>query len=221
MRKISTALLEMIENNDFLSFGLKNHLLNLSQTAAYLKPFIEARTKKEVRESAILMGLSRLNHEKIAKKSKKQANKDLPIINFSVRTGLCALTYFNTSHFRMQLNDVYDGLREYKGYFTQSQGINEYSIIIDPTLSDLVEKCIKEKPKNKKDRLISFSIQMKDEYYEEAGVIAKVLDRIAFQGINIYEISSTYAELIFYVDEKDMKLTFETLLSLSGGNYSK
>ena len=218
MKKISTSLLEIIQNNEFLAFGLKNHLLNLSQTASYLKPFIEARTKKEVTESAILMGLSRLNREKIAKKSKKDIKKENPIINFSIRTNLTSLTYYNNSTFRSQLNDFYPDLRGHRGYFTQSQGINEYSIIIDSSLLYIIEKHIKERPKNKKENLISFNIQMKDEYYEEAGVIAKLLDKIAFQGINVYEISSTYAELIFYVDEKDMKLTVETLCSMNNGS---
>ena len=219
MNKISSALIEIIQNNDFLAFGLKNKLLNLTQTAAYLKPFIKERTKKDVRESAILMSLSRLNKSKLPSEKAKKGDMDSLIINFSIMTNLCALTYYNNSAFRSQLNNLYAGLKGHKGYFTHGQGINEFSIIVDPSFLSLIRKYIKEKPKNIKDKLISFNIQMKEEYYNQSGIIAKLLDRIAFQGINIYEISSTYSEIIFYVDEADMKLTFDTLCSISNGSY--
>jgi hypothetical protein len=215
MKKISTALVDIIKRNNFLIFGLQENLLNLSKTASYLKPLIETRVKKEIKESAVLMGLSRLNRDKTFKSSRLKVDKASSAINFTIKTNLCSYTYFNTSSLRQQLNDFYPALRGQKTYFTQSQGISEYSITIDEAQADLVEKHIKEKPKNARCGLISFDVQLHDDSYNQVGVISDILLQIAFQGISIHEVSSTYTELIFCVDQKDLKITVDTLCAFN------
>jgi len=215
MKKISSAIVDIIARNNFLIFGLQYNLLNLSKTAAYLKPFIEIRTKKEVKETAILMGLSRINRDVVAKNTEKRKRNFSPAINFTIRTNLCSYTYFNNSTFRKQLDELFPEFRGQKSYFTQSQGINEYCIVVDESQSHLVEKLIKEKPKNARCGLISFDIEMHEDCYNTVGVISEILQQIAFQGISIHEVSSTYNELIFCVDQKDLKITVETLCAIN------
>jgi aspartokinase len=38
-----------------------------------------------------------------------------------------------------------------------------------------------------------------------------VLQQVAVQGINVVEIASTATELILYLDQKDVRLAFDTL----------
>lgn len=213
MKKISSAIMDIVEKNDFLLFGMQSGLLNLSKTAAYIRPFIESRTKKEVKESAVLMGLSRMNKE-VAKIKKKKANTSW-IVNFTIRTNLCSYAFFNTAAFRHQLAELFPAFRGLKCYFTQSQGINEYSITIDQAQSHLVEKFIKEKPKSARCGLTSLNIELHENWYDTVGVISGILQKIAFQGISIHEISSTFNELIFCVDQKDLKITVDTLCAMN------
>lgn len=215
MKKISTALTEIIARNNFLMFGLKNNLLNLSKTASYLKPLVEIRTKKQVADSAVLMGLSRINRQALAKTKDLANKKQTLFINFTIKTNLCSFTYINTAELRKQLDTLYPQLRGQKGYFTQSQGISEYSITIDESQADLVKKYIKEKPKAKKFGLVSIDMQMHESFYNDVGVISEILQQIAYQGISVHELSSTYNELIFCVDSKNLKLTFDTLCLIS------
>jgi hypothetical protein len=60
MRKISDALEAIVEGNPALAFGLHHRLLNLTKLARFLRPSVEAQTRKGVSDSAVLMSLSRL-----------------------------------------------------------------------------------------------------------------------------------------------------------------
>lgn len=214
MRKISTAINEIISNNSFLIFGLQTNLLNLSRTAMYIKPLVEARTKKDVKESAILMSLSRISRDEELAKIKNHVEDKPWVINFTVKTNLCSYAYFNTKAFRSQLAEMFPAISGQKCYFMQSQGMNEYTIIIDESQSHLVEKFIKESPKSARCGLTALTLELREDWYDTVGVISGILQKIAFQGISVHEVSTTFSELIFCVDQKDLKMTVETLCSI-------
>ena len=60
MIKISDALKEIVKSNNFLDYGLSHGILNITQTADWIKPLVEVRTKKNVSKSALIMALSRI-----------------------------------------------------------------------------------------------------------------------------------------------------------------
>ena len=60
MLRISDAIQTILDANQPLRWAFQQRLLNLSAMAAQIKPLVEARTKKNVQLSAIVMNLSRL-----------------------------------------------------------------------------------------------------------------------------------------------------------------
>ncbi len=62
-----------------------------------------------------------------------------------------------------------------------------------------------------KRHLATVGVTFDERFYEIPGLMHFLAQRISLQNINIYEHTSTYTELIFYVDERDLALSFETL----------
>ncbi|MFA6973264.1 MAG: hypothetical protein WC238_00800 [Parcubacteria group bacterium] len=208
MLKISDSLKEIVEANSFFKFGLYNRLLNLSKLAAFVKPLIETRVKKEVGINAILMGLSRLQRENAQDIPKIE---EFPIINLTVNSELCSINFFASSAVLENLNKVHAEIQKQKGYLTLSQGITEITMLINEGLIDTILNLMEEQPKSIKRGLSSLGLKFDAKYNDMPGFFYYVLQQVALQGISVYEISSTYTELILYIEEKDIKLAFDTL----------
>lgn len=215
MKKISDALKEIISNNQFLAYGLSNKLLNLTQLAKYLKPLIETRTKKNLKSaSALLMMLSRLQKE--YGKKIKAINK-FKINNITAYSGLSIYTYSKNYSFLAQLSKLYAALEHYNSYITLGQGTDEITLIINEAGSNELKKYIKDQPKHFSKNISALSVKFSEKYHHESGLLYYLIQEVALQGINIKEIASTYTEIIFYVDEKDFKLLFDTVYNRFAG----
>src|SRR3989339_821911 len=126
MIKISEAITEILTKNPFLQFGFHYRLFNLSQLSTFIKPQIEARTKKEVKTSAITMSLSR---------SQKQLSKitikpeQYKAENITTYSNLCIMTFVKKQEIHAKINKFYEKIQKEKTYITISEGVNEIRII--------------------------------------------------------------------------------------------
>jgi hypothetical protein len=210
MLKISDSLKEIVESNNMLEFGLQHRLFNLSQLTKFLKPLVEVRVKKEVGDSALLMSLSRLQRE-----SRKEVSsiEEFPIINLTVHSELASMTFLASSSVLKKINQVYAEVQKKKNYMTLSQGTSEITIIINENLVELVTERLGVKPIFVKNGLSSVGLKFNPKYNDVPGFFYHVLQKVALQGISIHEISSTYTELILYIEQGSIKLAFDTLYS--------
>jgi hypothetical protein len=208
MIKISSAITDIIKNQPFLLFGFRNGLFNLSQLARFLKPLIQVRTKKDVTETSVLMSLSRMS-----KNLRQAGEQKIPffIKNLTVNSNLCTVTYVRSENAIKRINKFYSETHKKNHYFNLNQGTMELTLIIEENFLPLLKKYLKEKPKMVKRNLSSIGIHFEEKYYETPGFMHYVIQQISLQNINIYEYTSTYTELIFYIDQKDIQLAFETL----------
>lgn len=209
MKKISDALKEIIDSNQFLAYGLHNKLVNLTQLAKYLKPLVETRTKKNLKSAtALLMMLSRLQKE-YAKKTKPISK--FKINNITAYSGLSIYTYLKSHSFLSQLSRLYAAVEHKNSYLTLGQGTDEITLIVNQSGAKELKKFIKDRPKHFSKDISALSVKFDEKYHHEPGLLYYLIQRVALQGINIKEIASTYTEIIFYVDEKDFKLIFDTI----------
>ncbi|MBU1992900.1 MAG: hypothetical protein ABH856_01110 [Patescibacteria group bacterium] len=209
MIKISDAIRRIIEKNPILKFGVSYGLFNLTQLAKFIIPQVEARTKKEVRPAAITMSLSRIQRE--MKKTSPKPD-DIRLEHITVHSNLCTLTYFKSAQIHEQLNQLYDKIQKEKGYMTITESGNEITIIIKTEAHKAARKLIKEEPKNERKNITAIGIQFPQKYNETPGLLSLIIQQLTLQYINIVEIASTYTELFIYVDQKDTRLAFDTLL---------
>ena len=210
MRKISDHLKEIINSQPYLLFGFNHGLFNLTKLAKFLKPYIEAQTKKDVRDTAILMTLSRLKISKT--NNSKNTHK---ILNLSVHSNLCSLTYARDGMVLKKVNDFFSKANTPLDFTSLNTSTTEITIITTEDIYKQLNEEISNKPKSIKTRLSSISVQFKPSS-NNPGLLYFLIQQISVQNINIQEISSTYSELIFFLDKKDINLAFETFNTLLG-----
>lgn len=206
--KISDALKELIGGNQWLAFGFQQGIFNLTKLSSFIKPQIEARIDKKVTDSSVLMALSRFQ--------KQESNKfgHLPkfkIANLTLNSGLVEYTFFKNPSSHKLVNDFYTEVQKYRGYVNITEGINEINLIFAKEFQDILDDKLDMDYKFKADHLASLVVKFTSDYSEVPGFIFFVIQQIYMQNINLIEISSTFTELIIYVDKKDAKLAFDTL----------
>ena len=209
MKKISDALRSLVDQNSFLKFGLHHRLLNLSQVARHLKPQLQARLQKEIDESAVTMNLSRLQRE--VSQVPPSGNESLHISNVVVHSNLCVLAFPKTKGTHSGMNKLYNRVQKENGYITISEGISEVSIITDHKYLPYAQEYFDTKPLSEYQNIASLGVKFEPEYLRSVGLFYRVFQQFAYQRINIVEIASASSELIIYLEEKDVKLAFDTL----------
>jgi len=210
MIKISEAIMEIINKSSILQFGFHYKLFNISQLSAFIKPQIQARVKKDIKTSAIAMNISRLQ---------KRFSKCVPrhdeykIENITAYSNLCTMTFTKTREIHKKINKFYEKIQANKGYITISEGVNEITIIFEQRFIQQSKNIIDERPKSRKDNVAAIGVKFNEKYAEIPGLIHFLIQHFTIQNINIIEISSTYTELFFYIDQNNAKLAFDTLFN--------
>lgn len=210
MIKIPDVIRDIISGSSFLQFGLSHRLLNLSQLAESIKPLVETRAKKDVQKSTLLMNLSRIQ---------RQYQKTMPrladhrIDNLTISANLCILSYAKSRQTHDKISRFYDQVQKDNAYITVTEGTREITLIVDNRYSDQLEAAINEQPIYKNTTISAIGVSFDEAYVQAPGFIYYVVQQLTLQGINIIEISSTYTQLILYVNQQDTKLAFETIYS--------
>jgi hypothetical protein len=212
MKKISDSLSDLVEQNSFLRFGLQHRLLNLSQVARYLKPQIEARTEKDIESSALTMNLSRLQRE--FSRQSASGPESLKISNLILQPELCVLAFSKTKELHASLNKLYNRVQRGNGYITISEGISEVAIITDQRFLTIAEELIGQQPFYKYSSVAALGVRFDMAHLGTPGLFYFIFQQFYFQRINILEIASAATELIIYIEEKNVRLAFDTLYNV-------
>lgn len=208
MIKISDVVREIVQENPHLEFGVTNQLFNLSQLAKFMQPLIEVRLQKEVKPSAILMNLSRMQRQQQVKRRKYE---NFAIENITIQSNLITFTVYKNEKNQNEIQEVYGAIHRRNGYFGLMEGMNELTIVFEKRLEDVVLARLTAKPKYRNDSIAALIIKFPKAYAEAPGFLHAILRALAFQNVNIVEAASTFSEFTVYVDRKDIQLAFETL----------
>lgn len=211
MISISDALERIIERNNFLEFGLENRLLNLSQAARLLHPLVEARTKKQVKLSAVVMALSRLQGK--IKKSKLPSSDEFKIDSLTIQTGLSTLTIERSRTLHERLRQFLKEIQKQDGFATITEGMSQTTIIFDSAFRPKAKELFPERAIFRDSHLAALRIGFSKKYLDTPGFIYSILHQLTLQGINLIEIASTATELLLYMRPEDIRLAFDTLFA--------
>ena len=209
MLRVSDAVREIISNNTLLNFGFHHKLLNLSQVARFIRPLVEARTHKEVQDSAVLMNLSRMLRE--PEHQTDELDDAFFVDKINIHSGLCSLTIHKTRATHRELNQIFAKIQEQHGFITITEGISEITTILEVVNLEMALAALSDKPRTLHRNLASVGVKFSERCLTIHGVLYRLLQQVALQNINVIEVSSTATEFNIYVDENDVQLAFDSI----------
>lgn len=186
-------------------------IVNLSGLARLILPEIRKKTFKEVQEGAVLMALKRqpktLN-SKFQVENVLEKSHDLII-----RSDLSELTILNIDFPTEKYKKILNLIDEQKKYFlTVTQGVFETTIIISSELYQKVETIIKkEKIVSQLQNLSSITIRLPGKTVLTPGVYYSILKFLAWEGINVIEVVSTFSEFTIILESQEISRAFSVL----------
>jgi hypothetical protein len=207
---------DIIRKSPFIEEALADGLINVSSLARRIKPEITERLKKDVKESAIIMAINRMEPGAYEKIQTKLKNFLSSIGDTTVRSNLSEFTYQNASTlFAKQAEILRLSSTQKEKFCTFSQGVNESTIIVSNDLVEEVKKMMKaEKCISSVIDLSSITIRMPKENLQISGIYYYILKRLAWEGINVVELISTSHEFTVVVHDDDIDRAFSIMMKI-------
>lgn len=217
MISVKDALSEIIQNYPLIEEGLSKGFINYSAFAREIRPLIEKRLYKRVKEGAIVMALKRISKSLSRDKS---AEKFLNLTDLTVRSNLTELTFLNSESLIDKQRELFNKLAVHKDIFCAvSQGIRETTFIANTVAASVIGKSFSDETKvSTINHLSSITIHLPKETVETPGIYYQILKMLAWEKINVTEVISTYTELTIVFSDKDIDKAFSALKSLNNSS---
>jgi hypothetical protein len=192
---------DLVLPNSILCDYLSRDLITVSSLAKELLPRIKEKNPKATVES-ISVAIHRLEFPK-NESFEVQLKSVLKDVQITMKTGISLLCVKKDT----SLPKVSD-LSSDDTFFV-NQGSEEITLILDSRHTDLISL----KPIIKKDSLALLSLKnhlaAKSRYRELPGYVNLFLTQFARNGINVEDIVSTYGQVTFVFEEKDVLKAYE------------
>lgn len=208
MIKISNVVREIIQEDLVATEAIRLGILNLSAYASQIKHEVEARTLKEVKNSSIVVALSRLEIEQI---SSGTISPYVPIRNISVKGSLAELTYEKTESSLADLSIIDTSLLRSREFFAITEGLVEITIVCPREKIPRIEAHFSTLAKSKIDKLVAITVRFPPEFLSIPNAIYTLVSALAIKRINLVEVISTYTELSFIVQQENLEITLASL----------
>ncbi|MCP4903230.1 MAG: aspartate kinase [bacterium] len=218
MRTVSEEIESIVAASAFLEEGLARGIINFSALSRDIRPEIEASLMKPVSESAILMALKRL-----AKQLEGMTTRGKGLLSeigdLTVRSNLVALTYLRSPTIldsqRRLLTEIDDGSGQ---FVTFTQGVFETTLVVSDQLCHSVNKIFSDEAEvSQLKNLSAVVIKFPAHAVSTPGVHYSILKQLAWNGIHVVEIISTYTELTLVVERRQIDQAFSVLLGFLSG----
>jgi len=220
MIKVSDVVRDMTLSSEIALSALTDGYLNLSAFAKLIKPEVERRARKQVSTGSIVVALSRLSG---SLKAQEPLVPQVELENLSVKSGLVEITFDKTRENRDRLEQLFQDKSFAAGdFFTLTHGIGELSIVVPEPLKNAVLAIYKDqKPKLILGNLASLTVRFDERYLLIPNVIFALLRPLALNRVDVVEIVSTFTELTFLLNQRDLNSAFVTINQVFQANRSE
>lgn len=211
MITIPETVEQIISASPFLEDALTEGIINYSALARKIKPEVERRLLKDVQTGAILMALRRLSKKfKPTNTLKKIIHSNNDLI---VRSNLIEFVIPNTEFtIEMHKNLIKLAELEEQYFMTITEGVFETTIIASNDLYEQIKAILPpEKITTQLTNLSSITIHLPTSNLYVPGLYYFFLKALAWEGINIIEVVSSYTELTIVLENKDVDRAFSVL----------
>jgi len=216
MASLSKIIEDRINNVPFLRENLSEGLINTSALARILKPELEERLGKKIKESTIIMSIGRLPLAKNVSIQKRLINVIDNIGDLVVRSNLVKYNLKNyngiskdQSGFLQKSENITDS------FYTVSRGINETTILINSQMVRLLEQEMENNfILSKTENLSAITMKLPEDNVQIEGVYYFILKKLAWKNITIEEVVSTTNEFTIVVKSDLISKAFDVLINL-------
>ncbi|HSD98674.1 MAG TPA: hypothetical protein VLB73_03170 [Patescibacteria group bacterium] len=214
MITVPEAAKEIIERSRYLTEAMSKDLINYSSLARYIKPEVEKMLMKKISDASLIMAIKRIAEE--------IKPKFVPLTIFTsapemiVRSNLIDITVANSPTLAKKVSKIIDlHHANQKYFFTLTEGLSETTIIASKDAKDIIEENVKgETILARFENLSAITIRQPKEISYSPGVVYFFLKSLAWEGINLIEVVSTYVELTLILEDKDVNTAFGILKGL-------
>lgn len=216
MITVSSIVEQIIRKKPFLEEAINNGIINLSALARQILPEVKNETFKDVQEGAVLMALKRRpkNLEpNPGAKSVLEKSHDL-----IVRSNLSEFSIPNADFSAEKHQKILKLIDRQKKYFlTATQGVFETTIIFSSELFEEIKTILNpEKTSSMFENLSSITIRLPGKTVLTLGVYYSILKLLAWEGINVVEVVSTFSEFTIILENKEVARAFSVLKNSLG-----
>lgn len=215
MRTVTSAVEKIITQSPFLRELISLEIVNLSELARQLKISVQEETQKKVNSGSIMVALKRL-----AEKSKRSRQLKPNIFNvapeLTVKSNLFEITVKNS----LMLIDKQKKLLIYatkqQSHFVNfTYGLTETTTVASNQIYDTAKKIYRgEKIVSEVKNISTLSLKFPPEIADAPFTYYTILRTLAWSGISIVELISTYSELIIVLDQDDIDAAFSLIRKL-------
>ncbi|MCE2613880.1 aspartate kinase [Flavobacteriaceae bacterium D16] len=216
MRTISAVVENYIKKKPFLQSALSQGIINLTSLSRLVKPEVEEELGKEVRNGAIVMALKRLSDDMEFRATHRILKVLKNIGEITVRSSLTDFTFLvSDSILENQSSLLKEVNRNKDVFYTSSRGVNELNIVVSNTLESTVEELFQEERCTQKaSNLSSITVKLPAENVSVPGIYYFIFQRLAWEGIVLYEVISTTNEFTILVNDEQVESAFKTIKDL-------
>lgn len=216
MKTISSVVEQYIKKKPFLQSALAQGIINLTSLSRIVKPEIEEELGKDIRNGAIVMALKRLSDDLEFRATHKIIKVLKNIGEITVRSSLTDYTFLASDTILKQQAKLLEEINDNQDvFYTSSRGVNEINIVISNVMDETVEQLFsEEKCTQKAEELSSITVKLPAENVSVPGIYYFIFQRLAWEGIILYEVISTTNEFTILVNDAQVDIAFKTIKDL-------
>ncbi|MFS4466609.1 aspartate kinase [Maribacter sp. 2210JD10-5] len=216
MKTISSVVEQYIKKKPFLQSALAQGIINLTSLSRIVKPEIEEELGKDIRNGAIVMALKRLSDDLEFRATHKIIKVLKNIGEITVRSSLTDYTFLASDDILVKQAKLLEEINTNQDvFYTSSRGVNEINIVISDVMDKTVEELFKtEKCTQKAENLSSITVKLPAENVSVPGIYYFIFQRLAWEGIVLYEVISTTNEFTILVNDEQVDVAFRTIKDL-------
>jgi len=216
MKTISSVVEGYIKKKPFLQSALAQGIINLTSLSRIVKPEIQNELGKEVRNGAIVMALKRLSDDLEFRATHKIVKVLKNIGEITVRSSLTDFTFLVSDTILSQQAKLLEVIESNQDvFYTASRGVNEMNIVVSNSMDSVVEKLFQmERCTQKAPNLSSITVKLPAENVSVPGIYYFIFQRLAWEGIVLYEVISTTNEFTILVNDDHVDIAFKTIKNL-------
>ena len=215
MRSVTQIVDQLLAHTPYLEEALAAGLLNLSALARRLQPAVEATLGKRVTRAAVLMALrrrsGRLPELRHGVGAVLRGIREVAVRGELVEFTLPARTFGAAA--RTRLLEVVSARSP--AFLAVTQGIGETTVIVDATAAETLARELGELPSvGRIEGLSALTVRLPEQAVQVPGVHYTLLKQLAWVGVNVVEVISTFTELTIVLAEADVERAFAALQGL-------